>query len=258
MFTKLTKYEWIAISRLMVPLYLIFCILTLTTRFIFSLNIMDGRMIFLPYLFFVLFMIGLIVMMTATFILTIFQFYKNLMTGEGYLMFTLPVNVHQLILSKLLVSTLCFLGCGILCIAALFIVLPSATVIDPELKNFTLSYFIDMLTSLGAMRILLLCITILFLILLNILSFYASISIGQMICQNKIIGSFLAYLGIYTLYQCVGGLIIFIVYLFDVNFNNPDTAMSVFISFGLITGMIGSAFLYRLTSGILKKRLNLT
>lgn len=41
-----------------------------------------------------------------TALLMIYRFYKNYMTDEGYLMFTLPVNRHQLIWSKLLSALL--------------------------------------------------------------------------------------------------------------------------------------------------------
>lgn len=41
------------------------------------------------------------------------RFRNNLMTDEGYLMFTLPVSVHQLLWSKLLVSMLWFSPCSV-------------------------------------------------------------------------------------------------------------------------------------------------
>ena len=41
-----------------------------------------------------------------TALLMIYRFYKNYMTDEGYLMFTLPVNRHQLIRAKLLSALL--------------------------------------------------------------------------------------------------------------------------------------------------------
>ena len=42
--------------------------------------------------------------MLLTLVLMVYRFYKNLMTDEGYLMFTLPVSRSQLIWSKLLVA----------------------------------------------------------------------------------------------------------------------------------------------------------
>ena len=49
------------------------------------------------------------------------RFRNNLMTDEGYLMFTLPVSVHQLLWSKLLVSMLWFIA--VFCVDALALVL---------------------------------------------------------------------------------------------------------------------------------------
>ena len=43
-------------------------------------------------------------MLLLTLVLMVYRFYKNLMTDEGYLMFTLPVSRSQLIWSKLMVA----------------------------------------------------------------------------------------------------------------------------------------------------------
>lgn len=46
----------------------------------------------------------------TTIVLMVLRFYRNLMTDEGYLMFTLPVSTTELIFSKLIVSVVWFLG----------------------------------------------------------------------------------------------------------------------------------------------------
>ena len=50
-----------------------------------------------------LFLILLVAVFVTSFIMMIIRFYKNLLTSEGYLMFTLPVSVSKLIWSKLIV-----------------------------------------------------------------------------------------------------------------------------------------------------------
>ena len=49
------------------------------------------------------------------------RFYKNVLGDEGYLTLTLPVNVHEILWSKLIVSFVWFLATGLIAIAAVFI-----------------------------------------------------------------------------------------------------------------------------------------
>lgn len=56
------------------------------------------------------FSLSLIAAVVTTVVLMILRFYRNLMTDEGYLMFTLPVSTTELIFSKLIVSIVWFLG----------------------------------------------------------------------------------------------------------------------------------------------------
>ena len=51
-----------------------------------------------------LWVLALIFGTVMTLVLMIQRFYKNYLTDEGYLMFTLPVSVHSMIFSKLIVA----------------------------------------------------------------------------------------------------------------------------------------------------------
>ena len=46
------------------------------------------------------------------------RFYKNVLGDEGYLTLTLPVNVHEILWSKLIVSFVWFLATGLIAIAS--------------------------------------------------------------------------------------------------------------------------------------------
>ena len=48
--------------------------------------------------------IGMIAVTVMTTVVMVLRFYRNLLRDEGYLMHTLPVSVHSLVWSKLIVS----------------------------------------------------------------------------------------------------------------------------------------------------------
>ncbi len=99
MLGKLLKYEWRATARVLLPLYGIFLVasLLLNIAIRFSFSLISG-LIGLAY-----FGVG-VACVVMTLILLIQRFDGNLLRGEGYLMFTLPVSVAKLILSKLIIA----------------------------------------------------------------------------------------------------------------------------------------------------------
>ena len=56
-------------------------------------------------------------------VLMVQRFYKNLLGDEGYVMFTLPVSIHQQVWSKLIVSAVWFAATfAMVCLASLIMV----------------------------------------------------------------------------------------------------------------------------------------
>lgn len=116
MFLKLMKQDVRATARLMLPVYAAAVLLAVFTRFFdFLASRMEQNAFVstagaLAGFLFSLTMIAIVIM---SFVLMIWRFYKNYMTDEGYLMFTLPVNTAELILSKLLVAVGWFFFTGL-------------------------------------------------------------------------------------------------------------------------------------------------
>lgn len=112
MLSKLLKHEFRATGRIMGVFYIVLFASALFTaltnwvlggREILFLSLLNGLVVFV-------FVLSLIAAPIVAVVLTINRFYKNLMTDEGYLMFTLPANEHQLIASKLIVSLVWFIA----------------------------------------------------------------------------------------------------------------------------------------------------
>ena len=107
MLSKLLKYEFRATGRIMLPVYALLLVTAGGTSVTGSLM---GRypestvLSIFRTLFMTLFAFTTFGVLLLTLVLMVYRFYKNLMTDEGYLMFTLPVSRSQLIWSKLIVS----------------------------------------------------------------------------------------------------------------------------------------------------------
>lgn len=263
MLGKLMKYELRATGRMMLPLFLLTLLLSVFTRMSTAVvqhthtNITESLNMLLIFAF-VLALVG-----TAVFsvVLMVVRFRNNLMTDEGYLMFTLPVSVHQLLCAKLLVSMLWFVA--VFCVDALaiyengmFAGLPEfvRNVFDSMNRYYAVNGLLYMLELLGVLIVSMVTACLLF---------YAPISIGNSFATHKTLLSVVFYFVIQTVLQ--------IVTVFGFAFSArtvndvimPSLASSptraahlLFLSvlgYSLIIGTI----LYVLTWFMLRKRLNL-
>ena len=123
MLGKLIKHEFRATSRIMGPMLLIVLALSVLVRFSITVleNAESSFLNILAVLFVLAFAVGIIAVNLMSIIIMIQRFYKNLLGDEGYLMFTLPANVHSIIWSKLIVSIVWFLATGLLMVLVVFV-----------------------------------------------------------------------------------------------------------------------------------------
>ena len=107
MLGKLLKQDFRATARIMLPLYVAVPVLGLFTNLITHLcENQDGFLInAISMLVSFVFSLSLIAAVVTTIVLMVLRFYRNLMTDEGYLMFTLPVSTTELIFSCLLYTS---------------------------------------------------------------------------------------------------------------------------------------------------------
>ena len=105
MFGKLWKYEWMAMMRKMCPVYGAVLVISLVNGLgIFSHTALPAD--FLEGLLALLYVVALVVLCVITVLAVIERFYDGLFKQEGYLMFTLPVKVRQIVASKACVAVL--------------------------------------------------------------------------------------------------------------------------------------------------------
>ena len=187
MLVKLMKQDLRATGRGMLPLYLAALVLALLTRLMsaFQKNALDSRFwnIFYGITGFLVVM-AIIALVIMTFVMMVWRFYKNYMTDEGYLMFTLPVRIDELIWSKLIVTLLWYLCTGVVVFISIMILGSSG--------NSTIEFFgfAGMLEAFTAQQKTTVVLAGLLMVLISgisgVLELYACMAIGQSFKRRKI------------------------------------------------------------------------
>ncbi|MCR5090805.1 MAG: hypothetical protein K6C08_15005 [Oscillospiraceae bacterium] len=199
MLGKLIKHEFRATGRVLLPLMaamLLLCALANLALRVFANGIREGW--FLQVVFGLLILLAVLAVMSTAvmaIVIMVSRFYRNLLKDEGYLMFTLPVSVHELLWSKLLVSIVWFLATVLLIWLVLFLTFLnlSGTNLGELLSRFPsireIRIFLDQYHLLGQISTLLLQ-GLLMVFLSGIaacLHFYAAMSLGHMFSKDKIL-----------------------------------------------------------------------
>ncbi len=260
MLGKLLKHELNATSRLLIPLYLALAVLTLVNHFALYIEAFHGIFAGIKGFLTFAYVVALIGIVVVTFILIIQRFYKNLVTDEGYLMFTLPVKAYELINSKLIVAILWITASLAAVILSLLIVFSRADWFS-DLPTFWALIKAEINQEFGSASLLLvieLIVLLITAIINNILLIYVSIAIGQLINGHKLIGSFGAYIGIYTVLQifvtiCMGILSL----IFKQTINDITIIPEVVLPLMLLYTLVLNAIFYFVTNFIFKRKLNL-
>ena len=208
MLGKLIKHEFRATARIMLPVMGAMAALALLANL--SIRGLAGNLSDVPMLkilfTLIIFFFGAAVIATVVMSLVIMvsRFYRNLLKDEGYLMFTLPVSVHELIWSKLIVSLVWFLATGLLIflVMALMALNLSHTNLEMILKQLpSWSEIIGWLDQAGVRGqvITFLVQTVLGTltgILAACLHFYAAMALGHMFSKDKVLLSIVFFVGI--------------------------------------------------------------
>ena len=275
MLGKLLKHEFRATGRVMLPVLGVLVILALlfnlSVRFIgrtesVLVNVLSGLSIFA-------FVAGIIAAEIICLVLMINRFYKNLLGAEGYLTHTLPVNVHELVWSKMIVAFVWFFATNLLIVliglASAFIQggqeflqflaeIPGWDEIRAMLKEVGLAP--RHLVGLGLEWLLVILVGS----VASCLHFYAAMAVGHAAAEHKGLFSVLAFIGISIFFSILSSMI-------GANsldgvetlFAQADTALgAVRLASAVMLGVFGwellqSALLYLATVLGLKRWLNL-
>ncbi|MBQ7386484.1 MAG: hypothetical protein IJW04_08285 [Ruminococcus sp.] len=268
MVNKLLKHEFTALSRMLVPMYIILLGLAVITRIIaiFETDTLIYDIILVSAV--VVLSVGLVVGLVYTMVSCIIRFYRNLFSKEGYLTFTLPVSVNAHLLTKLFTSMVAYVASlGIIfisfCIAtsgellaeifkaAGYILGKAGEALGANLGLYFAEFALLMLVSIAA----------------GILLFYACMCIGQLAKRSRVLLALGVYFGYYYLTQFIVtiGIILLTVFedseafmnLLDWIALNPEATIHI-VLLGLTAfyAIMGGVY-YLVAHTIMKKKLNL-
>ena len=211
MLMKLLKHEFRATARIMGPLYLILLAAALAANLTaglldadsFILNIVSALIVMAWF-------VAVIGVFIVAFILMLQRFYKNLLGDEGYLMFTLPVSVHQHVWSKLIVSAVWFILTGVVVVLSVLVLafnvsfLTDLAEVFPKLFEQLNAYYAFNGTAFILEGLILLfagCMTF-------SLQFYAALAVGHSFPNHKMALSVVFYFVFQFAMQILGAFLI--------------------------------------------------
>lgn len=108
MLGRLMKYEWKATWKLLVPVNLLIVVMTFFACVTVRMKVFESGndgIIFSAIMILMAYMASMFAAMVGTAIYLIYRFYTSTYGDQGYLLHTLPVDKHHIILAKVIVST---------------------------------------------------------------------------------------------------------------------------------------------------------
>ena len=215
MLAKLLKYEWRAVSKLMLPFTIAVLGVSLLGTMMLRLNLYLGTLyersavlnIFssLTTVFTVLVVLAIIGYGIATIILLLQRYYKNFFSDEGYLTFTLPVKTSSLLWSKLIVALAWIAISVVVATAGIMIIVLFGTAANGLINQDAWIMLENLLHNLAQalqdaqaviyfVEMLLMCLAS---VVGTVIIFYLAITIGSIIAKkHKILVSVLMYYAI--------------------------------------------------------------
>ena len=276
MLGKLLKQEFRATGRIMLPVFGALLILSVLANF--SIRVLDSSagsntaLRILAVIVLIFFGFAVFGAMIVTLWLMVSRFYRNLLKDEGYLMHTLPVSVHGLVWSKLLVSLVWFIATGllILAIVSLTALIQSGTNLSELLAQLPSWAEIKALLSAHGIHsgdITLFFTELIALILLGsiagCLHFYAAMAMGHMFSKDKILLSIVFFVALSFVLSLVTNLLGFRMTelaAHTVEISSVEVLLLFtrkLLLFSLGAALLQSALLYFATTLSLRRGLNL-
>ena len=267
MLTKLIKHEFTATGRFMWVIYAAMVLLSVAANV--SIRFMDYTSNHVIRIIAVLLMVvwglSLFVGAIAIFVLLIKRFYQNLLTDEGYLMFTLPGTVHHLVLSKLIVASIWYVVSIFVLILSVMIAVVDNSFLQEFVHGFRM--MLQDLTARYALNGIAIFIEFLVLLFVSVASsclmFYSAMSVGYGFVNHKALKSVLTYFVMWFVLEVIGvtaGIHVTDVWFREDSFWYSLTGMqathtAMLLSIGV--SLVVAAVFYVITTWNLKKRLNL-
>ena len=283
MLGKLFKHEWKATWKLMVIMNAAVLVLSALGAVFFYRNsavvkplfdslerTKDGDTLYMLACmgYFMLLVLSICVLAVGCTIYFYVRFYRNLYTDQGYLMHTLPVTEHQLIMSKTFVCIIWRIISALVVLTGFLVLMSSAFSEDFRLmdiiKEINKAIF-DMGMIKGMIFLIILILGMLGKAIFTTFTGYTCISIGQLASKNKVLAAIGVYFGMRVVMQMIttfGSQYLAIIGMMAPDmwfemFENNENAMILFFGIAVAVEYLICGAMYMITHSVMQKRLNL-
>jgi len=253
MLGKLMKYEFKATGRMFFPMYIAMILVALLNKFFFAMangtdiqiiRIFSGLLMFF-------YVIAMIAVSFITFFVIIQRFYKNLLSSEGYLMMTLPVQPHEHILAKFIPAVVWVLTSSVVVLLSVFIMI---------FENINKEFWRGIERFLGNSNTHTIVLTLLIVLVTigtSTMQYYACIAVGHLSAKRRVLSAFLAYLVFYVVEQFVMAVIIVLLTTIIAGIHDWNVSINIILYFALVYSILKGVLFFFVTNSILKKKVNL-
>ena len=228
MLGKLLKYENKVLSKILFPLGVGVLLVSLFGSLMMKLNLsvshwMRGNTVALSLIQSVtmtLFVFSVIAIVSASFVcffILMQRYYKNLFTDEGYLTFTLPVKVRDILFSKVLAGVLWSVFIIVCTLAGVFLIFLFGTtrsLINPQVPEALRAFWHEFIQlRVPGMSLPLFVLQIILLLLVSMaeqfLLIYLAITLGNQVAKkHKVLGAIAMYFVVYAICQSINMVLI--------------------------------------------------
>ncbi len=264
MLGKLLKYEWKASWKFLLPMNLIIIVMTMFGSATIKLSFFDSEnmLVVLTGIFILLtYVLSMVVVFVATMIFLIYRAYKSVYGEEGYLLHTLPIDKHHIIVSKTLMSALwIFINTFLIYVSLITLSSSDSQIVQMMVEGVKMyAEIVNTYEVLNGFDVVMTLVAGVVAVFAKILKFGACISLGQLSSNHKILASVGFYYAIYFVQNMLQVIYFVIVGMMtDVLINSArGFSMGLSWSFDLISNLIYCTVFYALTWYVMEKRLNL-
>lgn len=262
MLGKLIKHEWRAVAKALAIMHIALILMAIIGKIMLSIDVLKEAWPMWSVLLF-LYVISVIAVGVGTHIYLAVRFYKNMYTDEGYLSFTLPVKPWEHIFSKILISSIWILIDGVAIVASIIILVMYKGMGTEFLQGW--NEFVAEITAAGAFgiwEVIQFVITAVLSLISIPLTYYFSISIGQLFNSHKMLASVVVYFITINVLQVISTIISTISMLGTWNeiMETETLSRSMYgniLSIGMIEQLIVAVAFWLVTNFIMNKKLNL-
>ncbi len=269
MLGKIIKHEFKSTYRIFVPIYIGLAFLILAScLFIQLLEDYNSSLLSIISGFgIILLILGIIFVFISPYIFLSMRFYKTTATREAYLTFTVPAEIHQILLGKFIVSIAWILITILLaCFSIAALCVAAGANIDDIIR------FICNIFTGDAKLMVLQIFSLLLSCALSVLQIFAAISLGQLVRDHRVIASLAFYAALYTAQQIVAIVFLLPVMITEMSkdsipaeINTFSTSLSTQYSgpvmsvliLSIVLSVVFSVVFFFLSNFTLKKKLNL-